>query len=249
MNVSYRRFKSSDFANLNFIVDILSFLLQNFNPINLDRKVDLEDERFMIKFLWENCLPADFTRLIYTTPIYQAVADPRLTYQKANQIVLNCFISYERKNEVSEKIRENFNHIHFIYSTLFPKIYNRINQFGIQNKSEFELAFSLWKVNKQIKNDRSQQSIKSYFHPAKDPSVYKEREQINENEQKPQMWSLGVKNVSPSVTTTNKAKEQMDKKTNEKKAELKRRLDENTEKMEQIKKMKMNSSSKKLKIK
>ena len=63
------------------------------------------------------------------------------------------------------------------------------------------------------------------------------------------MWSLGVKtkNISPHVTNT--AKEQMDKKTNERKAELKRRLDENTEKMNQIKKMKMNSSNKKLKIK
>ena len=139
----------SDFSNFNFIVDILSFLLQNFNPINLDRKVDQEDERLMIKFLWENCLPADFTRLIYTTTIYPIVANPRLTYQKANQIAVNWFVSYAQKNEVSVKIRDNFNHIHFIYSTLFPKIYNRINQFGIQNKSEFELAFSLWKINKQ----------------------------------------------------------------------------------------------------
>ena len=109
---------------MNFIADILSFLLQNFNPINLDRKVDQEDERLMIKFLWENCLPADFTCLTYTIPIYQTVADPRLTYQKANQIVVNWFVLYAQKNEVSAKICDNLNHIHFIYSMLFPKIYN-----------------------------------------------------------------------------------------------------------------------------
>ena len=63
------------------------------------------------------------------------------------------------------------------------------------------------------------------------------------------MWSLGVKTKNISSHLTNTAKEQMDKKTNERKAELKRRLDENTEKMDQIKKMKMNSSNKKLKIK
>ena len=34
-NVSYRRFKQSDFNNPSFIVDILLFLVQNFNPINL----------------------------------------------------------------------------------------------------------------------------------------------------------------------------------------------------------------------
>ena len=50
-NVGYRRFKPTDFSNLNFIIDILSFLLQNFNPINLDREVDTEDEQLMISFL------------------------------------------------------------------------------------------------------------------------------------------------------------------------------------------------------
>ena len=50
-NVGYRRFKESDFLNLNFILDILSFLLQNFNPINIDRKVETEDEQLMISFI------------------------------------------------------------------------------------------------------------------------------------------------------------------------------------------------------
>ena len=39
-NVSYRRFKQSDFSTSSFIINILSFLVQNFNPINLDRKLD-----------------------------------------------------------------------------------------------------------------------------------------------------------------------------------------------------------------
>ena len=49
-NVSYRRFKQSDFNKSGFIIDILSFLLQNFNPINLDRKIDTEKERDVVKF-------------------------------------------------------------------------------------------------------------------------------------------------------------------------------------------------------
>ena len=59
-NVGYRWFKASDFKNCSCIIDILSFILQNFNPINLDRKVDTEDEQLMLSFLWECCLPADF---------------------------------------------------------------------------------------------------------------------------------------------------------------------------------------------
>ena len=55
-NVSYRRFKQSDkkivYKN-SFIIDILLFLVQNFNPINLERKLDTEKERDMVKFLWD----------------------------------------------------------------------------------------------------------------------------------------------------------------------------------------------------
>ena len=64
-NVSYRRFKQSDFNKNSFVNDILSFSTQNFNPINLDRKLDVEKERDMIKFLWDECIPHDFVRYIY----------------------------------------------------------------------------------------------------------------------------------------------------------------------------------------
>ena len=43
----------------------MSFLTQNFNPINLDRKLNLEKERDMIKFLWDECLPHDFVCYLY----------------------------------------------------------------------------------------------------------------------------------------------------------------------------------------
>ena len=64
-NVSYRRFQQTDFNKKNFIVNIMSFLTQNFNPINLYRKLDLEKERDMIKFLWDECLPHDFVCYLY----------------------------------------------------------------------------------------------------------------------------------------------------------------------------------------
>ena len=47
-NVSYRRFKQTYFNKKNLIVDIMSFLTQNFNPINLDKKLDQEKERDMV---------------------------------------------------------------------------------------------------------------------------------------------------------------------------------------------------------
>ena len=43
-NVSHRRCKQQDFNNASFVIDILSYSVQNFNPINLDRKLDNENE-------------------------------------------------------------------------------------------------------------------------------------------------------------------------------------------------------------
>ena len=196
-NVGHRRFKESDFLNLNFILDILSFLLQNFNPINIDRKVDTEDERLMISFIWEVCVPYEFAAEIYKSPNYQIIANPKLTFQKANQIVKSWIVSYNKRNELCQMIKENFKSLHYIYSTLYPKIYSKISQFGIKNKSGIELAFTRFKVQKQSLDNFKQTDIKTFF-AGKNPDVYKKREKVHVNEQKPEKtdgkkWVLSEK--------------------------------------------------------
>ena len=79
-NVSYRRFKQSDFNNQSFIIDILSFLVQNFNPINLDIKLDIEKERDMTKFMWDECILHEFVSFIYKEKYYNKISQPNLTY-------------------------------------------------------------------------------------------------------------------------------------------------------------------------
>ena len=79
-NVSYRRFKQSDFNNQSFIIDILSFLVQNFNLINLDMKLDIEKEQDMIKFIWDECILHEFVSFIYKEKYYNKISQPNLTY-------------------------------------------------------------------------------------------------------------------------------------------------------------------------
>ena len=202
-NVGYRRFKETDFLNLNFIVDLLSFLLQNFNPINIDRKVDTEDEQLMIQFLWEKCVPYELTAEIYKSPNYQILADPKLTFHKANQLVQNWIVPYEKKHELNKMIAENFKHIHYIYSCLYTKLYAKINQFGIKNKSEFDLAFTYFKVQKQTNNQSKQTDIKTFF-AGKDPEVFIKREEVHPSEQKPvkidenEEWTLKKPKPKPN---------------------------------------------------
>ena len=60
--------------------------MQNFNPINLERKLDVERDREMVKFLWDECITHDFVRYMYKIKNYVVISKPNLTYQKANNI-------------------------------------------------------------------------------------------------------------------------------------------------------------------
>ena len=98
-NVSCKRFKQLGFKKNSFVIDILSFLVQNFNPTNLERKLDSRTEKEMVKFSWEECILHDFVRYKYKIENYAAISKPNITYQKANEIVKN-FIN-EHKNRIN----------------------------------------------------------------------------------------------------------------------------------------------------
>ena len=43
----------------------------------------------MVYFLWVECILHDFTCYIYKNENYNAISNPKLTYQKANAIIKN----------------------------------------------------------------------------------------------------------------------------------------------------------------
>ena len=153
--IYWQTFLTEDLNNLilkrSFIIDILSFLLQNINPINLERKVDSKKDRDMVKFLWDECVTHDFVRYLYKIENCVIISKPNLTYQKANDIVKK-FLKEDanRINLLKYKVKEKFKLIHYIYSLLFRKIYNRTSRFGIQNKTTFDFYFQTWKSRKQM---------------------------------------------------------------------------------------------------
>ena len=67
------------------------------------------------------------------------ICQPHITYQKANNIVLKL-IEQNSQNLALLKavLREHLRTIQYVYLLLFPKIYNRTNKFGINNKSQFD---------------------------------------------------------------------------------------------------------------
>ena len=116
-NVSYRRFKQSDFLKDSFVIDILSFLVQKFNPVNLDTKLEIEKERDMVQFMWDLCVPHEFVSFMLKQNNYNMISQPNLTYQKANNIVKAYLAeSEDRISTLKYKLAEKFYLIHYIYS-------------------------------------------------------------------------------------------------------------------------------------
>ena len=141
-----------------------------------------------------------FTSCLYTIYLQgwklRVLSDPKLTYQKANGIVKK-FIeeSSNSINLLKFKIEKIFKIIQYVYSLLYPKIYNRINNFGIQNKNSFDFVFSNWKAKKQngpispkIINElpapTKQILVTEMWSKPKNPKDYQGRE-VNEHEQAP----------------------------------------------------------------
>ena len=144
--VGYRRFKQSDFMKDSFVIDLLSFLVQNFNPLNLEIKLETEKEREIIKFMWDICIPHQFVSFMLKRNSYNVFSQPKLTYQKANAIVKSyIFENGNRIHQLKYKIAEKFNLIHYIYSFLYAKMYNSTNSFGIERKNDFDFQFQMWR--------------------------------------------------------------------------------------------------------
>ena len=126
---------------MNFVV-VFSFLTQNLNPTGLDRKLETTLERDYVKMIWDTCVPHKFSTFVYFFKKIIHLCQPHITYQKANNIVLK-FIEEDLQNFelLKAALRGNLRTIQYVYSLLFPKICNRTNKFGINNKLQFDFFY------------------------------------------------------------------------------------------------------------
>ena len=100
--------------------------------------------------------------------------------------------------------------IHYIYSFLYAKIYNRINHFGIKRKNNFDFQLQLWRKEKRQK------------FIAKDPNNYVNRK-IEKEEQAP----INLDNIEENIDSKKN-------KLNKKKGVLEEKLKENDKAMKKL---------------
>ena len=156
-----------------------------------------------------------------------------------------------RINQLKYKIEEKFSVIHYVYSTLFTKIYNRTNNFGIQKKNNSDFYFSTWKnrkttgpigqkILKQLPAAQANQITTEVLLTAKNSANYYGRD-IEKNEQVPidiKIDDIKMINERPTMVSVNNAvDENANKKRVEKRKMLEKQLSENTLRMKQINKL------------
>ena len=131
---------------------------------------------------------------------------------------------------------------------LFSKIYNRTNNFGIQNKNNFDFYFQTWKNKKtvgaigpksfkQLPSAQANQTTTEVLSTAKDPSNYKDRE-TRKNEPVPiDIEITDDELVRPTmVSVNNTVNKNVVKQQVAKRKMLEKQLSENTARMNNIKK-------------
>ena len=99
--------------------------------------------------VWDTCVPHKFTKLIYVKDNFIELSEPLITYPKASNIVVK-FVEEDVQNIglLKSALINHLQTFQYVYSLLFPKIYNRINRFGINNKSNFDFILNNWKHHK-----------------------------------------------------------------------------------------------------
>lgn len=175
----------------------------------------MEKEREMVKFLWDHCIPHDFITYLLKQENFNVISQTNLTYQKANTIVLKYIKNNESEklSQLKFKINEKFDLIHYIYSSLYAKIYNRTNQFGIKRKNDFDFQFQLLHKEKQQK------------FLGKEPANYAAINRKVEKEEQAPIKEIATMNAKQTNRTY-------------KKRMLEEKLKENTRNMKRLKKQK-----------
>ena len=156
--------------------------------------------------IWDSCVPRKFSKFTYQKENFIELSQPYITYQKANNIVLK-FVEEDAQNIdlLKSALRDHLQTIQYVYSLLFPKIYNRTNRFGINNKSHFDFIFTNWRHCKSnlvlqtpTKNKVAEQPIKKLIPETDITQQQQQQQKINKKKKKFYALEKGLKATKKS---------------------------------------------------
>ena len=261
-NVSYNRIKTTDYKNKDFVIDCFTFLLLYLNPFYLERKFETEIEREFVNTLWTFLMPSNLYTYICQSENMKTLNKIKIKYQDAKDILLD-FLKEESNNNddvgfnvLSSFLEKDAILYQFLYGNLFLKCFSRVNDYGIRAKTLFNTYYTNFNVQKKIidwqnnnlkiKEEENGETTRISMTTLDDENnevKIKNDEVKIENDENEIEVDNNNKNETNDLRKKKVEKRKINNEKKEKKRELKKQrllkqLNENTEKLQKLKKSK-----------
>ena len=133
--------KHIDFDIASFIIDCFIYVLFNTNPYFLEQKFDDKTDREYVETFWNYLIPSKFYIYICRNDNLIVLNKLSLKYQNTLEL-LNNFILEDNDSflMLKEHFKKNDLLYQYIYFTLFPEYFCRVDDHGVKSKLAFEVA-------------------------------------------------------------------------------------------------------------
>ena len=256
--------KKSDYQNRSFVIDCFSFLLLYLNPFYLERKFESVIERDYVNLLWSFMMPETLYNFICKEDNFKTLNKLKLKFHETNEIV-KCFVEEDSSHFdiLKDYLIKHARSYQFIYGNLFPRYFARIDDYGIQSKTNFNVFYKNYLNQKNIFEWRQNSFLTTLSEDTNNdnnnnnnnnpPSTPLNMTEINDENidfEKLKQIKVEEEEEEEEEKVDKTTKEQMKKKKNaekkrqkrqKKKRKLEEKLIENTEKFYKIKKKKINT--------
>ena len=140
-NISYNHLKSINFDNVTFIIVCYTYIMLNLNPFFLEQKFEDKNDTEFAEMLQNYLILSELYIYIRRDGNFIELNKLSLKYQKVSDI-LNSFVLEDDTNFLKPKeyIKENRLIFQYVYSTLFPKYFCRVDNYVVKNKLALEVA-------------------------------------------------------------------------------------------------------------
>ena len=149
-NVSYNRVKETDFQNRSFVIDCYSFIILYLNPFYLERKFENSVDRDYVNAMWNLMMPAALYNCIYQEENFKTLNKLKLKFQYTSEIIKTFLDDNSQLEILKDYLMKYAKSYQFLYGNLFPKYFARVDDCGIESKTNFDNFYKSYLSQKNI---------------------------------------------------------------------------------------------------
>ena len=134
----YNRVKETDFQNRLFVIDCYSFIILYLNPFYLERKFENNIDRDYVNTIWNLMILTTLYSFIYQEENFKTLNKLKLKFQDTNEIIKTFLDDNSQLQILKDYLIKYAKSYQFLYGNLFPKYFVRIDDYGIESKTDFD---------------------------------------------------------------------------------------------------------------